>query len=43
MIKASDEASAAVPHKERQKELLLYTVSEEYFSIRQKLGINIDA
>lgn len=43
MIKASDESSAAVPHKERQKELLLYTVSEEYFSVRRRLGINIDA
>ena len=43
MIKAADEASSAVPQKDRLKELTLYAVSEPYFSIRQKLGINIDA
>jgi hypothetical protein len=43
MIKAADEASSAVPQKDRLKELVLYAVSEEYFAIRQKLGINIDA
>ena len=42
MIKAADEASAALPHKERMKELILYSVSEEYFGVRQRLGINID-
>jgi tetratricopeptide (TPR) repeat protein len=42
MIKAADEASSAVPQKERLKELMLYAVSEEYFALRQKLGINID-
>ncbi|XXX82260.1 tetratricopeptide repeat protein [Sorangium sp. So ce134] len=43
MIKAADEASAAVPQKERLKELMLYAVSEEYFAIRKRLGINIDS
>jgi hypothetical protein len=43
MIKAADEASAAVPQKERIKELTLFSVSEDYFAIRQRLGINIDA
>ncbi|XYI03446.1 protein kinase domain-containing protein [Sorangium sp. So ce1128] len=43
MIKAADEASAAVPQKERLKELMLYAVSEEYFAVRQRLGINIDS
>ena len=43
MIKASDEAAAAVPHRERHKELLLFATSEEYFAIRKHLGINIDA
>ena len=43
MIKAADEGSSAVPQKERLKELVLYGVSEDYFAIRQKLGINIDA
>jgi tetratricopeptide (TPR) repeat protein len=42
MIKAADEASAALPQKERLKELVLYSVSEPYFAIRRKLGINID-
>ena len=43
MIKAADEASAAVPQKERLKELVLYGVSEPYFAARQRLGINIDS
>ncbi|WP_437291724.1 protein kinase domain-containing protein [Sorangium sp. So ce406] len=43
MIKAADDASAAVPQKERLKELLLYAVSEEYFAVRQRLGINVDS
>jgi hypothetical protein len=42
MIKASDEASAALPHKDRLKELLLYGVSEEYFALRRRIGIHID-
>lgn len=43
MIKAADDASSAVPQKERLKELLLFAVSEEYFALRQRLVINIDA
>jgi hypothetical protein len=43
VIKAADEASSAVPQKERLKELALYAVSEPYFSVRTRLGINIDA
>ena len=42
MIKAADEASAALPQKDRLKELTLYSVSEEYFSVRTRLGVNID-
>jgi len=43
MIKAADEASSAVQQKERLKELTLFAVSEDYFAIRKRLGINIDA
>ncbi|WP_438030537.1 protein kinase domain-containing protein [Sorangium sp. So ce233] len=43
MIKAADDASAAVTQKERLKELLLYAVSEEYLAVRQRLGINVDS
>ena len=43
MIKAADEASSAVPQKDRLKEMVLYSVSEEYFAIRRRLGIHIDA
>jgi hypothetical protein len=43
MIRAADEASSAVPSKERLKELVLYAASEPYFAVRQRLGINIDA
>jgi hypothetical protein len=43
MIKATDEASSSVPQKERLKELVLFSVSEDYFSLRRKLAINIDS
>jgi hypothetical protein len=43
MIKAADDSSSAVPQKERLRELVLYSTSEEYFALRQRLGINIDA
>jgi tetratricopeptide (TPR) repeat protein len=43
MIKASDEAAAAVSHRDRVKELTLFSVSPAYFRIRQRLGISIDS
>ena len=43
MIKASDEASTAVPHRERHQSLLFFATSEEYFTVRRHLGVNIDA
>jgi hypothetical protein len=42
MIKAADEASSAVAQKDRIKELVLFAASEQYFSVRRRLGINID-
>jgi hypothetical protein len=42
IIKASDEASSAVPGQERLKELVLYAVSEPYFQLRRKLLVTID-
>ncbi len=42
IIKAADENQASVSQKERLKELVLYSVSEPYFAVRRKLGINID-
>ena len=43
MIRASDEATAAIPHSERIRELTLFSVSRDYFAMRKRLGINIDA
>jgi tetratricopeptide (TPR) repeat protein len=43
MIKAADEASSAVPQKERIRELVVYAVSERYFGLRRRIGINIDS
>jgi tetratricopeptide (TPR) repeat protein len=43
IIKASDEGSSAVPNQERMKELVLYSVNEGYFTLRQKLRIAIDS
>jgi hypothetical protein len=34
---------ASVPVKERMKELVLFSVSEEYFALRDKLQIRIDS
>jgi len=41
MIRAADEAAGAP--RDRQKELFLFTASEEFFSLRQHLGIGIDS
>ncbi|MBX3181017.1 MAG: tetratricopeptide repeat protein [Polyangiaceae bacterium] len=43
IIKASDEASSAVPTQERLKELVLYAVSEPFFELRQRLEIGVDS
>src|SRR5262249_20651556 len=43
IIKASGDESSAVPVKERLKELVLFATSEEYFSLRMKLGLAIDS
>lgn len=43
MVRASDESSAGVPQKERLRELMLYGVSQQYFAVRRRLGVNIDA
>lgn len=43
IIKASGEDASAVPIKERLKELVLWGISEEYFGLREKLSISIDA
>jgi tetratricopeptide (TPR) repeat protein len=43
LIKATDDASASLPVRERLKELVLWSVSEDYFEVRQRLGITIDA
>jgi tetratricopeptide (TPR) repeat protein len=43
MIRASDESSAAVGHRDRIKELTLFSVDYHYFKLRNRLGIHIDA
>jgi tetratricopeptide (TPR) repeat protein len=43
MIKASDESTAAIPHRDRVKELTLFSVDKAYFNMRKRLGISIDA
>jgi tetratricopeptide (TPR) repeat protein len=42
MVRASEEGSAAVPQRERVKELTLFSVGKSYLDIRKHLGINID-
>ncbi len=42
VIRATEDG-ASVPGKERVKEVVLFSVSEEYFDIRQRLGIAIES
>ena len=41
VIRATEEGSS-VPIKERLKEIVLFSISEEYFGLRDKLAISID-
>jgi len=42
MIKAAAEDSSAVQQKDRVREIVSFAVSEGYFAIRRRFGINID-
>ncbi len=42
VVRNTEDASS-VPVKERMKDVVLFGVSEEYFELRKKLGIGIDA
>ena len=41
IVKASGEDASSVPVKERLKELLVFSVNEKYFALRERLGIGI--
>jgi hypothetical protein len=41
VVRSTEEASG-VPVKERMKDLVLFSVSEEYFALREKLSIGVD-
>jgi hypothetical protein len=41
VVRASPEESSAVPQKDRLRELHLYSVSEQYLTLRHKIGIAI--
>jgi len=43
IIKASDESTSSVSTDERLKELVLFSVSSQYFGLRQQLGIAVDS
>ena len=43
LVKASEDPNAPVSTKDRIRELTLFAASEEYFQLRQKLGIAIDS
>ncbi|MBX3188743.1 MAG: protein kinase [Labilithrix sp.] len=42
VLRATEDGSS-VPVKERMKDLVLFSVSEEYFALRQQLAISVDA
>ena len=41
VIRSTEEASSA-PVKERMKDIVLFSVSEEYFALREQLTITVD-
>jgi tetratricopeptide (TPR) repeat protein len=43
IMKASDDSASAVASQERIKELVLFSVSEDYFVLRRKLQINLES
>ena len=43
IVKASDSSASAVSEDERFKELVLFSVSAEYFKLRKQLLIAIDS
>ena len=42
VMRATEDA-ASVPGKDRMKEIVLFSISEPYLELRQKLGIAIDS
>ena len=42
VIRSTEEASS-VPVKERMKDIVLFSVSEEYFALREQLSVTVDA
>lgn len=43
IIKGGEEAGASVNRRERLRQLVMFSVSESYFQLRQALGIGIDS
>ncbi len=43
IVRASDDSASAVPREERQKQLVLYSISEPFFDLRRRLGIGVDS
>ncbi|HEV8549600.1 MAG TPA: tetratricopeptide repeat protein [Polyangiaceae bacterium] len=43
VVRASDDASSAVPQEDRFQELVLFSVSASYFKLREFLGITVDS
>jgi hypothetical protein len=43
LVRASEEGASSVPVEQRVKELVLYSVSPEYFELRRLLGIAVDS
>ena len=41
VMRATEDASS-VPSKERMKEVVLFSISEEYFQLREKLQITVE-
>jgi len=43
IVRASDDSASAVPREERQKQLVLYSISEPFFELRRHLGVAVDS
>lgn len=43
IVRASDESSSAISREERQKQLVLFSISRPFFDLRRRLGIAVDS
>ncbi len=43
LVRASDDGASVVPKAERERELIIYSVSHQYLEMRKRLGVAVDS